>query len=122
MDKSANVDARRNEPLLGQAGGAYRERAVWQPLAPIFSRAWFHLRHELSRQSTIVPDGCADIVFVNGVLVVAGPDRRAKPESSRPGATVVGLRFRPGAALSLVGTAAAEIVDARVPLERFWGG
>jgi AraC-like DNA-binding protein len=33
----------------------------------------------------------------------------------------VGLRFQPGAALGWLGTSAAEIVDARIPLERFWG-
>jgi AraC-like DNA-binding protein len=44
-----------------------------------------------------------------------------KIEAVPPGTTVVGLKFRPGSALTWLRIPASEIVDARAPLECFWG-
>jgi AraC-like DNA-binding protein len=54
-------------------------------------------------------------------VCVAGPDRRVKIETVPPGTTIVGLKFRPGSAPAWLRTPASEIVDARAPLECFWG-
>ncbi len=69
----------------------------------------------------IVPDGCADLLWVDNVLVAAGPDQQAKVESVSPGKAVVGLQFRPGAPRRWLATPVSEITDARIPLEDFWG-
>src|SRR5690606_13956346 len=39
-----------------------------------------------------------------------------------PGATVTGIRFRPGPAANWLGLPMSEIVDRRVDLEDLWGG
>jgi AraC-like DNA-binding protein len=60
-------------------------------------------------------------VFADGVLRVAGPARRVKIESPRPGRTVIGLRFQPGAAAPWLRISAAQFVAVTYPLESFWG-
>ncbi len=109
-------------PMLGQAFGAYHERAALPVLRPHFSSVWFHVvPRDAPGRSAIVPDGCADLLWYAGGLRVAGPDRRAKIETVAPGTTVVGLRFRPGAALHWLGVPISEIVDTRPELACFWG-
>jgi hypothetical protein len=68
----------------------------------------------------ILPDGCADVIWVPGrEPFVAGPDTAAKLESLPPG-PYVGIRFRPGAAAALLGLPASAIRDLRVPLREIW--
>jgi len=109
-------------PILGQAFGAYRERGPMPALQRHFTCVWFHaVPQDGPGQSAIVPDGCADLLWYDGSLRVAGPDRQAKIETVAPGTTVVGLRFQPGAALYWLGVPVSEIVDTRPSLECFWG-
>jgi AraC-like DNA-binding protein len=68
-----------------------------------------------------VPDGHIDLQWIDGVLRIAGPDRAANLEILPPGATVIGFRFTPGSARAWLRLDASEIVNARVPLEAFWG-
>jgi len=111
-----------DHPILGQAVGVYRERPAPRPLARHFSRTWFHaLPSGVVRRSAIVPDGCSDLIWSGGTLRIAGPDRTAKIEQLPPGATVIGLRFQPGALAAWLGVPASELVGARVRLEHFWG-
>jgi AraC-like DNA-binding protein len=109
-------------PVLCGAAGAYRERPVHPSLRQHFARVWFHtVPRGATSRSAVVPDGCTDLVWCKGAVHVAGPDRRVKIETVPPGTTVVGLRFQPGAALTWLRTPVSEIVDARAPLECFWG-
>jgi AraC-like DNA-binding protein len=109
-------------PLLGQALGAYWERAARPELRGHFAGVWFHaVRPDAPGRSAIVPDGCADLIWVDGSLRIAGPDRQAKIEYVPPGKTVIGLRLQPGAALAWLGVPASDIVGARASLEDFWG-
>jgi AraC-like DNA-binding protein len=95
---------------------------VARSLQPFFEAVWFHrVPDNASGISAIVPDGCADVVFAGGALRIAGPDRQVKFEAARPGATVVGLRFRPGAALPWLGTPVHHLADKRIGLKEFWG-
>jgi AraC-like DNA-binding protein len=111
-----------DHPILGQAVGVYRERPAPGLLARHFSRTWFHaLPSGAVRQSAIVPDGCSDLIWSHGSLRIAGPDRTAKIEQLPPGATVVGLRFQPGALAAWLRVPASELVGERVRLEHFWG-
>jgi AraC-like DNA-binding protein len=121
LKTSAEVASGRDAPLLGQAASGFRQRIVAAPLRHYFSSIWIHRAADTPRRSAIVPDGCADLVFVDGVLRVAGPDRRVKIELPRPGRTVIGLRFQPGAAAPWLQTSAAHLVAVTCPLESFWG-
>lgn len=75
-----------------------------------------------SRREAILPDGCMDLVWRAGEgLIVAGPDTGPVPVVRRPGSSVVGVRFRPGAAPTMLAVAAEELRDQRVPVSELWG-
>ncbi|MFB7587570.1 helix-turn-helix domain-containing protein [Streptomyces sp. NPDC056169] len=68
----------------------------------------------------VLPDGCMDLIWADGRLLVAGPDTRPYV----PGETVTryaGIRFAPGEAPAILGVPARELRDRRVPLDAFWG-
>jgi AraC-like DNA-binding protein len=69
----------------------------------------------------ILPDACMDLVWVDGDLEVAGPDTTAWLSPRPPCGRIVGLRFRPGRAASVLGLDAAEHTDQRVDVEALWG-
>jgi AraC-like DNA-binding protein len=52
---------------------------------------------------------------------VAGPDITASLPALTPGSTVLGLRFRPGAAANWLGLPLSEIVGRQVDLRELWG-
>jgi AraC-like DNA-binding protein len=109
-------------PILGQAVGVYRERTPRAELGRYFTRTWFHaLPTGAPRASAIVPDGCADLIWANGSLRIAGPDRTANIERLTSGTTVIGLRFQPGMMPAWLRVPASDLVGARVRLEQFWG-
>jgi len=70
----------------------------------------------------IVPDGCIDIVWLDRFLHVAGPDTGPVLAPIPPGSLVVGIRFRPGLAPTMLGLPATELLDGRVGLDHLWGG
>ena len=65
-------------------------------------------RHELR----IVPDGCVDLMWTGRELVVAGPDTGPVLFDTVPG-LLVGVRFGPGVAPSILGLPASAIRDQR---------
>jgi AraC-like DNA-binding protein len=69
----------------------------------------------------IVPDGCVDIIWLGGRLHVAGPDTGPVLAPLDPGTQIVGVRFRPGLAPTMLGLPATELLDDRVDLELLWG-
>jgi AraC-like DNA-binding protein len=69
----------------------------------------------------ILPDGCMDLIWSDtGEIVVAGPDSHAQLFRSRPGRTLVGLRFASGLGPVVLGVPAHELRDQRLPLETIW--
>lgn len=64
----------------------------------------------------IVPDGYCDLLWIDGRLFVAGPDRTAAFPIIRPGAAVIGARFAPGAAAAWLKTPLSALVGCSVPL------
>jgi AraC-like DNA-binding protein len=95
----------------------YRERASVVPGAVV----WRHRRSQ-PRRSAILPDGCMDLIWHDGELIVAGPDREAFLDAAGPpvGGWWVGLRFPPGTGPAVLGVPAAELVGRRVPLADVW--
>ncbi|MFE0651190.1 helix-turn-helix domain-containing protein [Streptomyces sp. NPDC059534] len=68
----------------------------------------------------VLPDGCMDLIWADGSLLVAGPDTRAYV----PGETAAryaGIRFAPGDAPGFLGVPAHELRDRRVDLGALWG-
>ncbi|CAM5278140.1 AraC-like DNA-binding protein OS=Streptomyces violarus OX=67380 GN=FHS41_001610 PE=4 SV=1 [Streptomyces violarus] len=61
------------------------------------------------------PDGCMDLLWHEGRLLVAGPDTRAHVTDGENGAWA-GVRFYPGTAPALLGVPAHELRDRRVEL------
>ncbi|MDT0451512.1 DUF6597 domain-containing transcriptional factor [Streptomyces hesseae] len=95
----------------------YAERASRLPHAVVWSRG-----AESGETVTVLPDGCMDLLWTEGRLLVAGPDTRAyRPGSSAQGPWA-GVRFHPGTAPALLGVPAHELRDRRVELADLWSG
>ena len=99
--------------------GTYREFAPSPPLHALVACRWLReLPADDASDSTLVlPDGCVDLIWRDGKLVVAGLDLTARRSPVRPGAAIVGIRLRPGVAGAVFGVPASELVGARAPLE-----
>ncbi|WP_406456358.1 helix-turn-helix domain-containing protein [Streptomyces sp. NBC_00876] len=70
----------------------------------------------------VLPDGCMDLLWIGGRLLVAGPDTHAEPPAGTGGGTFTGIRFAPGTAPALLGVPAHELRDRRVALAELWPG
>jgi AraC-like DNA-binding protein len=68
----------------------------------------------------ILPDGCLDLIWSDGRLLVAGPDTTAHEMTSPAGRVYAGLRFMPGTGPSVLGVPAHELRDSRVRLDEIW--
>ncbi|WP_329024503.1 helix-turn-helix domain-containing protein [Streptomyces sp. NBC_00690] len=71
--------------------------------------------------SPVLPDGCMDLIWTPGRLLVAGPDTRSHLPDPIPGARYAGVRFAPGTAPAVLGVPAHELRDLRVDLDDLWG-
>jgi AraC-like DNA-binding protein len=69
----------------------------------------------------VLPDGCMDLIRMDGRVTVAGPDTTASV-SSHEGEPFVGLRFRPGVLPRLLRVPASELRNDRVPLSEVRAG
>ena len=97
---------------------AYREFPAPPHLVGLVECGWTVVgaAGEPARVTDVLPDGCMDLIWSGGGIVVAGPDTAPHPARHEPGTTVVGLRFAPGALPGLLGAPAAALRDLRVPL------
>ncbi|WP_410644452.1 helix-turn-helix domain-containing protein [Amycolatopsis sp. lyj-346] len=96
----------------------YEEAAAPAALRGVARCVW---RSASEGPKRIVPDGCVDLVAGDGGVFVAGPDTAAWSSVTTPGAVLSGVRFRPGRAAAVLGVAADELRDQRVPLAELWG-
>ena len=101
----------------------YREFRPRTDLAETVVCTWERTIPEDSAPPTsrVLPDGCVDLVWRGGKLLIAGPDRGPVINRLPPGETIVGLRLRPGRAGPALGLPASELLDVRVSLEEVWG-
>lgn len=74
------------------------------------------------RQARILPDGCIDLIWSQGQVMVAGPDTTARLVSTPAGVEYVAVRFAPGQAPSLLGVPAHELRDEQPDLDDVWPG
>ena len=94
---------------------SYRELRAPAALSGLVECGWVDTAAADSARH-VLPDGCMDLVWTGAQLLVAGPDTVAHAGRRRPGITVAGLRFLPGALPSLLGVPAAPLHNRRVPL------
>ncbi|GAA0455247.1 helix-turn-helix transcriptional regulator [Streptomyces olivaceiscleroticus] len=95
----------------------YRERPSELPGAVVWTKS------PEPAPRPVLPDGCTDLIWYDGRLLVAGPDTRAhlpQPPERAPESPVVGLRFAPGQGPAVFGVPAHVLRDLRVPLDDLW--
>ncbi|MCX5611496.1 MULTISPECIES: helix-turn-helix domain-containing protein [unclassified Streptomyces] len=68
----------------------------------------------------VLPDGCMDLMWVEGRLLVAGADTGPHPAGEVAGGAFAGIRFAPGTAPALLGVPAHRLRDRRVALDDLW--
>ncbi|MFC4034879.1 helix-turn-helix domain-containing protein [Streptomyces polygonati] len=96
--------------------GDYRERPARVPGVTVWTRG------DAGGRYRVLPDGCMDLIWHDGGLLVAGPDTVAQVADGRPGGAYAGLRFAPGAGPGALGVPARELRDHRVALDAVWAG
>lgn len=98
-------------------GGTYEERASRFDSATVWT-----LRVPEGSVHAVLPDGCMDLLWIDGRLLVAGPDTRSGTSAAGTGGQYAGIRFAPGTAPALLGVPAHELRDRRVALAELWPG
>lgn len=93
----------------------YQERRACLPGAVVWTRM---LRS--GGLTRIVPDGGMDVIWMDGDLIVAGPDTGPHMTRGSPGDRYAGIRFAPGVGPRVLGMPAAELRDVRVRLDALW--
>ncbi|AYY15154.1 helix-turn-helix domain-containing protein [Actinobacteria bacterium YIM 96077] len=68
----------------------------------------------------VLPDGCMDLIWMGGQMVVAGPDTKAYLATWRADMPYAALRFGRGVGPRVVGVPARELRDQRIPLDQLW--
>lgn len=92
----------------------YAERASRLPGAVVWTNT--PGEHGAGR---VLPDGCMDLLWHDGRLLVAGPDTRAYVTYGESSGWA-GVRFFPGTAPAVLGVPAHEVRDRRVELADLW--
>jgi AraC-like DNA-binding protein len=101
---------RERRPAAELAG---RLSCVWVQEVPLGAEPYAH---------RTVPNGGVELYCQVGSLPrLVGPQTGPTMEVLAPGTTVVGVRFRPGAAPSVLGMPATELVDLAVGADELWG-
>lgn len=98
----------------------YRERASRFARAVLWTRTVPEEEGGGNTPYPVLPDGCMDLLWIGGRLLVAGPDTRAHSAQGLSGLSCTGLRFAPGTAPALLGVPAHEVRDRRVELADLW--
>jgi AraC-like DNA-binding protein len=92
----------------------YRELRPPHVLRGVVACLWVRVT-EIAREVRVVPDGCTDVVWLQGEgTTVAGPDTTAKLFGRAPGDVLVGIRFVPGAGGGMLGVSLDALRDLRV--------
>jgi len=108
--------------VLASCVGRYSEAAPAPALRDHFQCVWKHvIPDDHAGGIAVVPDGCVDLLWRDDRLVVVGPDITAANPDLRPGATVLGMRFRPGAAVRWFGLPLTDIVGSEIDMRDLWG-
>jgi AraC-like DNA-binding protein len=78
---------------------------------------------EANGAQIILPDGCIDIIWAGEQPpFIAGPMTVPLMPATSASAEIIGVRFRPGVAPSLLGVSASALVNQHVPFPDLWPG
>jgi AraC-like DNA-binding protein len=100
----------------------YRESPAPEALSSHACCVWANVAGPDGHVERVLPDGCADVVWIEGEgIVVAGPATREVLVDIPAGSAALGVRFGPGAAGAALGVAAHDLRDRTVALEDVWG-
>jgi AraC-like DNA-binding protein len=108
----------------GPGGQTYTERPPVRALAGLVSSVWIQQVAPDAQPYTHrnIPNGGVELLCrVGGVPRAVGPLTGPFVEVLEPGATVVGVRFHPGAAPSVLGLPASALVDLTLEMDELWG-
>jgi AraC-like DNA-binding protein len=99
---------------------AYREFRPSKNLQQFIDSYWYFTNEDSSNiESPVLPDGCMDIIFPltgDNRPFVVGTMTKAETVSIKPGQRMLGIRFRPAIAPSLLKIPAIELRDTIIPL------
>ncbi|OBQ60228.1 AraC family transcriptional regulator [Mesorhizobium erdmanii] len=110
------------EAVLAQTTGFFQERPADRRLGAVFASVWIHRMQEQDAPPVVItPDATIDLQWIDGRFRIAGPDREPQIEMLPSGATIIGFRFRPGAAVGWLGASANQIAGERLDLSDLWG-
>jgi AraC-like DNA-binding protein len=101
----------------------YLERRPVQDLRRHLSCVWVQQvsPNALPYAHRTVPNGGVELYCqVGSIPRLVGPQTGPTTEVLAPGATIVGVRFQPGAAPSVLGIPATELVDLAVDADELW--
>jgi AraC-like DNA-binding protein len=100
----------------------YREHAPSAALAP-FVTCFCEVETRAGEGHRVLPDGAMDVLFGAGDAGarVIGPMTRAIVVEAPRASRAAGVRFRPGAAIELLGVAARELRDGSASAVDVWG-
>ena len=95
----------------------YREFRPSPDLAPYLVCLWTQTTHSQTEfAQRVLPDGCVDVLLMNGVAMVIGPWTRPFITNLAPGTNILGARIHPGLASSFLGIPASELLNQSLPL------
>lgn len=103
---------------------SYLERRPSQALAGLVSSVWIQRASPGTAPFTHrnFPNGSVGFLCeVGSVPQIVGPRTRPRVEVLPPGSNVVGIRFRPRAAVSVLGVPASELAGLALDAEDLWG-
>jgi len=113
-------DERGRHFYVEDAVSTYREFAPPSPLKEHVLCIWTQTiaTSRGSYSHLVLPDACVDIVFINNdAPVIVGPWTEAFVANLAAGSSIVGVRFHPGRAPSLLGVPAHTLLNQSVPLD-----
>ncbi|MEV7306127.1 helix-turn-helix domain-containing protein [Streptomyces microflavus] len=96
----------------------YQERPSRLPGAVVWT--WDAPEGPPSAPRSVLPDGCMDLIWTGGRIVVAGPDTHAFQVEPQNRASCAAIRLAPGTAPVLLGVPAHELRDHRADLADLW--
>jgi AraC-like DNA-binding protein len=101
----------------------YEEWPIAPPLRSLVACGWAARFSDAGEPHVerVIPDGCVDLIYVDGSLVIAGPDTTSVLLEPAPATQFAGLRFRPGLAPAVLGVPASALVDQRVEADAVLG-
>jgi AraC-like DNA-binding protein len=105
------------EGLREFSTGLYIELPPSPDVRRFVACGWIKVVRQTGELTPVIPDGCADIITHNdGPPLLIGPDDVTRCCPHSPGLVITGLRLRPGAARTVFGCAAGELLGKTINL------